>query len=66
MSYYYECNTCGSRLDPGEQCDCRKEEERREKDDKQNGEKPRSDTLYGLGTKEEGDAAKAATERRTR
>ncbi|NCC67561.1 MAG: hypothetical protein EOM14_05115 [Clostridia bacterium] len=66
MSYYYECTTCGSRLDPGERCDCHKEEERTDKDDEPHGEKTRSDTFYGIGAKEEKDTAKAAIERRTR
>ena len=25
MSYYRECPICGAALDPGEQCDCKKE-----------------------------------------
>lgn len=25
MSYYHTCPICGSHLDPGERCDCRKE-----------------------------------------
>lgn len=26
MSYYYECPECGRHNDPGEKCDCQKEE----------------------------------------
>lgn len=33
MSYYHECNTCGSRLDPGERCDCEIAKERRNQND---------------------------------
>ena len=28
MAYYTECEYCGGHLDPGEKCDCRKQEGR--------------------------------------
>lgn len=31
MSYFRTCPCCGSNLDPGEKCDCRKEEIREPK-----------------------------------
>ena len=34
MSYYHECSACGSCLDPGEKCDCEKEERRMSENDK--------------------------------
>lgn len=35
MTYYYTCPNCGANLDPGERCDCEREEvseNEREKD----------------------------------
>lgn len=30
MAYYNVCTNCGCNLDPGEKCDCGKEEEKRQ------------------------------------
>lgn len=37
MSYYNVCPNCGAHLDPGERCDCEKEEPRQQ-------ERKRTDT----------------------
>lgn len=37
MSYYRVCRICGAHLDPGESCDCQKE-------DKPSGEKEENET----------------------
>lgn len=33
MSYYHTCPICGANLDPGERCDCEREEDEHGKDD---------------------------------
>ena len=34
MAYYETCPFCGANLDPGETCDCRREDGREEKEEK--------------------------------
>ena len=31
MTYYYTCPNCGANLDPGERCDCEKEQDENER-----------------------------------
>lgn len=35
MAYYHECPVCGAHLDPGETCDCEKEEALADREDRQ-------------------------------
>lgn len=40
MTYYHTCPICGANLDPGERCDCEKEQD--ENDQRNDQEHPRA------------------------